>query len=273
MKAAAMKAGGLMRPRSLRTSCRELCRSAYRFVFPPACPLCHDEVDASSCEVDGRLVTPILCDRCSSEIILAPGNRCLRCGVSLGPYVSSEQGCSRCRNREFRFDQVIRLGAYDGLLREACIRGKSSHTQPVSAALANALWLSERATLEAVQPDLVVPVPRYWTRRLTQAHHQAETISRVLSQRLRVPHARTLLHKTRLTPDQSELTATQRKLNLRGAFSVWLGQRQVAAKTILLVDDILTTGTTANECAKTLLKAGAKRVIVAAIAVVPPYRR
>jgi ComF family protein len=177
-----------------------------------------------------------------------------------------------CRHLKYRFEQVIRLGLYDGLLRDACIRGKSSHTQPISAALANVLWLNERAALETAQPDLVVPVPRFWTRRLTQAHHQAETISRVLSQRLRLPHARTLLHKTRLTPDQSELSAAQRKQNLRGAFSVWFGRPQIVGKTILLVDDILTTGTTANECAKTLLKAGAQKVIVAAIAIVPPYR-
>ena len=272
MRSTSVAQFNVTRRRMFETSCRELCRSAYRFVFPPACPLCHGEVAATSCEVDGRLVTPVLCDRCSAEAIPPPGNRCQKCGVSIGQFIRSEKGCSTCRNLSYRFDCVIRLGLYDGLLREACIRGKSSHTQPISAALANLLWLNERVTLEAVKPDLVVPVPRYWTRRLTQSHHQAETISRVLSQRLQVPHARTLLHKTRLTPDQSELTAAQRRLNLRGAFSVWFGQRQVIGKTILLVDDILTTGTTVNECTKTLLNAGAKRVVVAAIAVVPPYR-
>lgn len=268
-----METGSLTRQQKLRTLCRDFCRSAYRFVFPPACPLCHDEVDAASREVDGRLVTPVLCEGCSAEVIPPLGNRCLKCGIPIGPFIRSEEGCSTCRNLSYRFDRVIRLGIYDGLLRDACIRGKSSHTQPISAALANLLWLSERENLEAVRLDLVVPVPRFWTRRLTQSHHQAETISRVLAQRLQVPHARTLLHKTRLTPDQSELTASQRRKNLRGAFAVWFGHRQISGKTILLVDDILTTGTTANECAKTLLKAGAKRVVVATIAVVPPYRR
>ena len=256
-----------------RTLFRGLCRSAYRFVFPPACPLCRREMDSASCEVDRRLITPILCGDCSSEILPPPGNRCVRCGLSLGQYVRSEEGCPQCRSQRYRFDRVIRLGTYDGLLRDACIRGKSSHMQPVSAALANLLWLNERAALEAVQPDFVVPVPRYWTRRLTQEHHQAETVSRVLSRCLRVPHARTLLHKVRLTPDQSELTAAQRKQNLRGAFSVWFGRRKIAGKTILLVDDILTTGTTANECSRTLLDAGAKSVVVATLAVVPPLRR
>ncbi len=247
-----------------------LCRAAYSFVFPPCCPLCHREMDSGTRVLEGRLVTPILCDECSAALLPPPGNRCRRCGVPLGPYVRGEDGCPTCRPRQFRFDRVIRLGLYDSLLRDACIRGKSPHLQPLSAALANLLWLTERTELEAVLADFVVPVPRYWTRRISQEHHQAETVSRVLARHLRVPHARTLLHKVRLTPDQSDLTAAQRKRNLRHAFAVWFGRRKIAGKTILLVDDILTTGTTADECARVLLRAGAKRVVVATIAVVPP---
>ena len=264
------------RPRpqaSLGAFLRDLCRAAYRFVFPPCCPLCHRDVDSATREVHGQCITPTLCDDCATEVVPALANRCRHCGLPLGKYVLSEDGCPTCRPREFRFDQVIRLGIYDGLLRAACIRGKSPYMQPLSAALANQLWLTERPELESVQADFVVPVPRYWTRRILQEHHQAETLSRILAQHLRVPHARTLLHKVRLTPDQSDLTAAPRKQNLQHAFAVWLGRRKIADKTILLVDDILTTGTTANECARVLLRAGAKRVVVATIAVVSPHRQ
>lgn len=257
---------------SLGTSLRDLCRAAYRFVFPPCCSLCHRDVDTATREVHGQFITPTLCEICAADVVPAGENRCRRCGLTVGPYARSEDGCPTCRPREFRFDQVIRLGVYDGLLRAACIRGKSPRMQPLSAALANQLWLTERSELESVRADFVVPVPRYWTRRILQEHHQAETLSRILAQHLRVPHARTLLHKVRLTPDQSDLTAAQRKQNLRHAFAIWFGRRKIAGKTILLVDDILTTGTTANECARVLLRAGAKRVVVATIAVVPPQR-
>ena len=264
------------RPRlqvSLGASLRELSRAAFRFVFPPCCPLCHRDVDSATREVCGRAVRPTLCGICAAEVVPATANRCRRCGLPLGKYLRSEAGCATCRPLKFRFDQVIRLGLYDGLLRAACIRGKAPYMQPLSAALANQLWLAERSELESVQADFVVPVPRYWTRRILQEHHQAETLSRILAQHLRVPHARGLLHKVRLTPDQSDLTAGPRKQNLRHAFAVWFGRHKIAGKTILLVDDILTTGTTANECARVLLRAGAQRVVVAAIAVVSPHRQ
>ncbi len=249
-----------------------LCRAAYSFVFPPSCPLCHRELESATLPIDGHSVTPILCPDCTSEVTPPAGNRCQRCGEPLGPHVRSDAGCPMCRPREFRFERVVRLGLYDDLLRDACIRGKAPQNEPLSAALANLLWLLERAALDAIRPDVVVPVPRHVVHRVLRPHHQAETLSRVLAKRLRVSEARRLLVKNRLTPDQSDLPATLRKQNLKDAFAVWFGRSQIAGKTVLLVDDILTTGTTANECSRALLRAGAKRVIVAVIAVVPPSR-
>ena len=251
-------------------------RAAYRFVFPPCCPLCHRETESTTREIACQAVSPVLCDSCIEEL-LPPNearlNRCRRCGMSLGPHIRSDTGCPNCQPRSFCFDQVVRLGTYEGLLRDACIRGKAPHMQPVSAALANLLWQVERGALNEAHADLVVPVPRHWTRRVLREHHQAETLSRVLAQRMGLPHARTLLSKVRLTPDQSDLTAAQRKQNLQRAFAVRFGQRGISNKTILLVDDILTTGTTANECARTLKQAGAKQVVVAVVAVVLPAWR
>ena len=84
---------------------------------------------------------------------------------------------------------------------------------------------------------------------------------------------RGLLRKIKWTPDQSDLTAANRKLNLKDAFAVRPRPRSLAGKTVLLVDDILTTGTTASECSRALLHAGVARVIVAVVAVVPPNSR
>lgn len=251
----------------------EFMRSAYRFVFPPACPLCGADMTSLTILAERRRVTPVLCSDCVAAVRQKSENSCIRCGVPLGPYVSSQDGCLNCRARNFRFDRVIRFGLYEGRLREAVIFAKSPRAQPLSAALANQFWIDRRELLSAEGIDVVAPVPRYWTRRLWHDHNQSETLARVLARLLRVRFGRTLLHKMRLTPDQSDLSAADRKRNLRNAFSVWLGRWSLPGKTVLLVDDILTTGTTASECAKTLLRAGAKRVIVAVIAVAPPPRR
>ncbi len=155
-------------------------------------------------------------------------------------------------------------------MRLACLRAKSATQAPLAAALANLLWLTEREDLTAAAVDLVVPVPQFLTRRLARPHHAAETISRVLAQRLGRPHSRTLLRKIRFTADQSELSLAERQVNLKDAFTVWPRARSLIGKTVLLVDDILTTGSTANECARTLRRAGAERVVVAVIAKVVP---
>lgn len=250
----------------------QLGRAAFRFVFPPSCPLCHRDVELDERDDVGRLIAPMLCDRCSAEMLPAPSRRCLRCGLPVGPHALNDS-CPHCRSQKFRFRRVIRLGLYDNSLRTACIRAKSPTQFPLAAALANLAWLQERDELDAEAIDVVIPVPRHWIRQLANPHHAAETISRVLARRLRKPHGRGLLRKIKWTPDQSDLTAAHRKLNLKDAFAVRPRPRSLAGKTVLLVDDILTTGTTANECSRALLHAGVAKVIVAVVAVVPPHSR
>lgn len=251
----------------------QLGRAAFRFVFPPSCPMCHRDVELDERDNRGRTIAPVLCDQCSAEMLPSPSRRCLRCGLPVGPHALNEDGCPHCRSQKFRFCRIIRVGLYDNSMRTACIRAKAPTQFPLAAALANLVWLHERQELNSEQIDLVVPVPRHWTRQLAKPHHAAETISRVLAKRLGKPHARGLLRKIKWTPDQSDLTAANRKLNLKDAFAVRPRPRSLAGKTVLLVDDILTTGTTANECTRALLHAGVAKVIVAVIAVVPPNSR
>ena len=248
-------------------------RAAFRFVFPPSCPLCYRDVELSDRDERGRPIAPVLCGRCTAEMRPPPSRQCPRCGLPVGPHARTEDGCPHCRSQKFRFRGVVRAGLYDGSLRSACIRAKSATQSPLAAALANLLWLQEGVEFDEAAVDLVVAVPRHWARQLVSPHHAAETISRVLARRLGKPHARGLLRKIRWTPDQSDLTAANRKLNLKDAFAVRPRPRLLAGKTVLLVDDILTTGTTANECSRALLHAGAAKVVVAVIAVVPSGSR
>ena len=111
-----------------------------------------------------------------------------------------------------------------------------------------------------------MPVPQHWSRRLFgQGHHAAETIAATLARLLKADHVPSILKKIRRTPDQATLPATRRRTNLRGAFRTRAAVGLTGA-TVLLVDDILTTGSTANESAKALLAGGAGRVVVAVVA-------
>ena len=248
-------------------------RAAFRFVFPPSCPLCQRDVELRERDGFDRLIAPVLCDQCSAEMQPLESRQCPRCGLPVGPFARTDAGCPNCRTLSFRFRGVIRAGLYDGTLRMACIRAKGATQFPLAAALANWMWTREQDEFDAESIDVVVAVPRHWTRQVARPHHAAETMARVLARRLRRPHGRGVLRKIRWTPDQSDLTAANRKLNLKDAFAVRPRPRLLAGKTVLLVDDILTTGTTANECSRALLHAGAAKVVVAVIAVVPPSSR
>jgi ComF family protein len=157
---------------------------------------------------------------------------------------------------------VYCLGAYDDALKTACLRANKSDGQPLAAAIAGLLWERQQHALETAELDLVVAVPRHWTRRLWTEPNAAETLAETLARRLQVEFGRHILAKVRRTPPQSKLRPYRRRSNLRRAFRV----RQpdaVKGATVLLVDDILTTGTTANEISRALRKSGAHRVIVA----------
>jgi predicted amidophosphoribosyltransferase len=162
---------------------------------------------------------------------------------------------------------MIRLGVYDKELRRACIHGKAPRSQPLSSALGAFLSDQQADQLRSFCLDAIVPVPQYWLHRISRPHHQANTIAESIAAELKLPFLQHGLKKLRYTKDQSSLAKAQRLENLNKAFRV-ANPDIVKGKTVLLVDDISTTGTTANECARALRLGGAKTVFVAVIAVV-----
>lgn len=231
-------------------------------LYPSVCAFCSASLD---CDLEAAPIR--LCTKCR-DAFLDVADACQRCGMAVGPHVNSEEGCQSCRRRDFRFQRVLRLGIYENELRHACIRAKNAGAEPLAAALAGCCESAHRAGLLEMKLDTVVVVPQFWGHRATRAHHSAETIAEVFADRLGLPLQRRLLRKPKRTPDQSSLPRTERLKNLENAFAVRRGT-DLKGKRVLLVDDILTTGTTANECSRVLRKAGADVVCVAVIAVVP----
>jgi predicted amidophosphoribosyltransferase len=131
--------------------------------------------------------------------------------------------------------------------------------------LGELLWQRHADALRSAEVGCVLPIPHHWSERFTRAHNPAATLARVLARRLHVPAGEHILRKARRTPPQTTLTATQRRTNVRGAFIV-RRPAVVAGTTVLLVDDVLTTGSTSHEAAKVLRRAGVARVVVAVLA-------
>ncbi|WP_417391112.1 ComF family protein [Gimesia sp.] len=228
------------------------------FIYPPRCSLCGMEA----------VCTGVNCGTQIEEIVPALARVCQRCGAPVGPHLDSSGGCTDCRGEKFRFAKAVALGKYEGPLQEFILNLKQNHGAYLGGGLANLLFYRNREFFESLEADLIVPVPLHWTSRLRRSHNPASIIAEALSHRLQAKYSGNILAKRKKTPPQTSLTPQNRRTNLRDAFHVRRPGR-VKDLRILLVDDVMTTGSTANAASRALLQAGASEINVAVIARAP----
>jgi ComF family protein len=221
-------------------------------LFPAACAGCGSELDES--------IEPRFCAECLGRLLLFTGVTCLKCGVPV-PGREPQARCYTCRGAKLHFDETVALGRYEGLLREWLLRMKDARGDSLALAVAELLWQRQGKRFAALQPDVIVPVPMHWRRRLVRRVNSPTLVAERLAQHLRVPLAADLLRRTRHTVPQFSLPPSLRPANVRNAFAVQPGYHLQQAH-VLVVDDILTTGSTCSAAARALKKAGAMRVAV-----------
>jgi ComF family protein len=235
---------------------RELTRGVLALLYPGVCAAC------------GRAIPPEqhpFCASCRTQLTSDALPTCPRCASTVGPHIVLDGGCLACKDSVFHFDRALRLGPYDGLLRELVLRIK----QPAGEQLAE--WLGElwaghaEARLRELGADLVVPVPLHWQRRWSRGYNQSAQLARALAGRLGLPCRPGWLKRIRHTPFQTQQSAAARRANVHGVFAA-RPRPGLLGRTVLLVDDVLTSGSTASEAARALRAAGAGRVIVAVLA-------
>lgn len=227
-------------------------------VFPPACPLCHQFIKTEDSTEQS------FCEQCREQAPESIQHPCQRCGAEVGAYVKTESGCAHCSKDRFAFEQVTSLMMYQGEARRLCKLCKEWNYQSLCHTLTRQLWQSREELIRSWNCDLIVPVPMHWGKRLFRNCHPAETIANTLSTQLKIPW-RYCLRQTRSGTTQSQLSRTARIQNARELYAP-LRRASVKGKSVLLVDDILTTGSTANVCAKALLNSGCSQVRVAVLA-------
>jgi ComF family protein len=128
------------------------------------------------------------------------------------------------------------------------------------------LWARHHADrFRALGVRVVIPVPLHWRRRFRRGYNQAETLAAAVARQLGVEHRPAWLRRVRPTASQVQLAESDRRTNVRGVFRAARGAR-LTGQTVLLVDDVLTTGSTAGEAARALRQAGAAAVHVAVLA-------
>ena len=236
-------------------------RSVFSVAFPSDCRICSLPLTNIS-----RL--PV-CEECLASIEPIRAAQCVQCGERLLPsqLLMGDGRCHGCREFEPEFDRAVSFGEYAGSLRGLIHLLKYDLVVPAAPVLGRLLaeTISQLDRGEGTKP-LLVPVPLHASKRGERGFNQAELIVRSaakhLPERLEIA---TVLKRQRATHSQVGLTREERIKNMHGAFRVTAPER-VKGRTVIVVDDVMTTGTTVSECARVLKKAGAEKVWAATVA-------
>jgi ComF family protein len=215
-------------------------------VYPPVCALCSQGCDIA------------ICGKCSVLLELVGEDVCRKCGADLLP---GARACRECRGREFLFSRAVAVGSYVGTLRDLLLRFKLGGEQYLAREFGRRL--AQRVLDEGLEADAVAAVPMRAGALIRRRYNPAEDLARCVAGALQRPYV-PALKKVRSTKPQATLPMKERASNPAGAFAV-RRPKLVRSRSILLVDDVLTTGATANECARALLEAGAREVNLAVV--------
>jgi ComF family protein len=222
-------------------------------ILPPRCLACGETVD----EPDS------LCGRCWSGIAFFAPPWCAACGLPFPHPMGEDALCAACARERRSWDRARAVLRYDKNSRRLVLGLK--HGDRTHLARAFGRWMHRAGNEVLTGADLLIPVPLHWTRLFQRRYNQAALLAQAIRSAGGPPVAVDWLVRRRRTPMQGHLGPVARERNVRGAFGMRAG-RSVAGKRVVIVDDVITTGATVEECARVLKRAGAASIGVLTLA-------
>lgn len=221
-------------------------------LFPRRCPVC------------GEITSPagsLICPSCFLKLSFVKTPVCKKCGKEIVD--ETMEYCGDCMGHRHAFESGVALLNYDETARTVMAQIKYKNKREYLDFFGAAMAKRYERTVERMAVEAIVPVPVHPSRRRARGFNQAEVLAEVLGKKLGIPVKPEMLIREKRTRPQKELTAAERLKNLSGAFSAREGIHGI--RRVLLVDDIYTTGSTIEACARVLRNAGVEKVYFAVI--------
>jgi len=231
-------------------------RVMLNLLYPALCRACSRKLGRFDCNI---------CDECAGKIKERFPPFCLKCGKQLGEGAVPADTCHDCRNNEPHFDRAWSVCLYEGVLKNLIHDFKYNKTTCLSADFASIMMDFMEKHGAGKDCQIIVPVPMHPSRLFRREINHSDVLARCLGKRLGIPYAGRALKKIKNTSEQNKLGRQERIKNLGSSFST-KNSSSIIDKNILLVDDLFTTGSTVNECARVLKNSGARRVEVITLA-------
>src|SRR5438034_2282851 len=233
----------------------ELLHSAVSLLYPPGCTICRKSTRAGE----------YLCDQCETKAVRIVAPFCQKCSEPFEGSITNTFACANCAHRTIYFDAAVAAYRGRGIVRQIIHDfkyGRQIHLRHLVARWLCAAFDDER--LRGRKFDIIVPVPLHPTRQRERGFNQASLLAELLTAQISIP-CKPVLKRVRYTTTQTALDRTERMENLHNAFRL-RRNANVRGLRVLLIDDVLTTGSTLSECARILKRSGAIAVYAATAA-------
>ena len=214
-------------------------------LYPRICPICK------------RIISDrYICRECESSLPYIVQPRCFQCGKPV--HKEEQEYCNDCKNKKHIYTKGTQPFLHVGKLKDVVYEIKYNNKREYIDFFVDAMVRCCKKEILSWKPDILIPVPMYRKKQLRRGFNQAGVIAKRLSKPFGIPVCTDCLIRISDTRPQKQLDDIQRKKNLENAFKI--RKNIVKSKKVVIVDDIYTTGSTVDACAKVLLEAGAKEV-------------
>jgi ComF family protein len=238
-------------------SLKQLLNDISGIIFPPQCLACSEIINSPA--------TPVFCGPCREKIRFITGSLCPVCGIPFWNSPAQSHICGSCLESRPYYNQARAVANFETIIMEAIHKFKYGRSIFMGNALGSFMADFYFPDFDFAEFSLLIPVPLHVRRLRERGFNQSLLLADKLGKKHNLPVNFSLLKRHKFTLTQTGLNKTEREENIKGTFIV-TDKKKISNENIILVDDVYTTGATINECAKTLLKAGAQKVAALTLA-------